>query len=167
MTTYYIDFQNGCDENDGRSPETPFKTQHPELLKPDDTVLFRRGTMFRGPLQNPSGYSEHPIHYGAYGDGEPPVFCGSQNLSDPAEWEHIGGSIWEYTGALSGETANLIYGDGTCGAMRWTKEELREQGDWFDSCFGYTKEDIALPENHCLLVWSAENPAAFYTAICS
>ena len=41
MTTYFIDFQNGCDENDGLRPETPFRTQHPELLKPDDTVLFR------------------------------------------------------------------------------------------------------------------------------
>lgn len=85
MTTYYIDFQNGCDENDGLRPETPFRTQHPELLQPDDTVLFRRGTMFRGPLQNPSGRWEHPIRYGAYGDGEPPVFCGSQSLSDPAQ----------------------------------------------------------------------------------
>ena len=47
MTTYYIDFQNGCDENDGLRPETPFRTQHPELLQPDDTVLFRRGTMLR------------------------------------------------------------------------------------------------------------------------
>ena len=55
MTTYFIDFQNGCDENDGLRPETPFRTQHPELLQPGDTVLFRRGSVFRGPLQNPSG----------------------------------------------------------------------------------------------------------------
>lgn len=61
MTTYYIDFQNGCDENDGLRPDTPFRTQHPALLKPDDTVLFR------GPLQNPSGRWEHLIRYGAYG----------------------------------------------------------------------------------------------------
>ena len=89
MTTYFIDFQNGCDENDGLRPETPFRTQHPELLQPDDTVLFRRGSVFRGPLQNPSGRWEHPIHYGAYGEGEPPVFCGSQSLSDPAQWENV------------------------------------------------------------------------------
>ena len=44
MTTYFIDFQNGCDENDGLRPETPFLTQHPKLLQPDDTVLFRRGS---------------------------------------------------------------------------------------------------------------------------
>ena len=146
MTTYYIDFQNGCDENDGLRPETPFRTQHPELLQPDDTVLFRRGTMFRGPLQNPSGRWEHPIRYGAYGDGEPPVFCGSQSLSDPAQWESIGGNVWKYTGALSGETANLIYGDGTCGAMRWTREELCEQGDWFDSCLGYSIQQLPLAD---------------------
>ncbi|MDD6245384.1 MAG: right-handed parallel beta-helix repeat-containing protein, partial [Firmicutes bacterium] len=165
MTTYFIDFQNGCDENDGLSPETPFRTQHPELLKPDDTVLFRRGSVFRGPLQNPSGRWEHPIHYGAYGEGEPPVFCGSQSLSDPAQWENVGGSIWRFTGILSGETANLIYGDGTCGALRWTREELCEQGDWFDSCLGYSIQHLPLAEDHTLLVYSQENPAAFYGSI--
>ena len=165
MTTYFIDFQNGCDENDGLRPETPFRTQHPELLKPDDTVLFRRGTMFRGPLQNPSGRWEHPIHYGAYGEGEPPVFCGSQSLSDPAQWESIGGNVWKYTGALSGETANLIYGDGTCGALRWSADALCEQGDWFDSCLGYSIQQLPLAEDHTLLVYSQENPAAFYGSI--
>ena len=165
MTTYFIDFQNGCDENDGLRPETPFRTQHPELLQPDDTVLFRRGSVFRGPLQNPSGRWEHPIHYGAYGEGEPPVFCGSQSLSDPAQWENVGGSIWRFTGMLSGETANLIYGDGTCGALRWTREELCEQGDWFDSCLGYSIQHLPLAEDHTLLVYSQENPAAFYGSI--
>lgn len=165
MTTYFIDFQNGCDENDGRSPETPFKTQHPELLKPDDMVLFRRGTMFRGPLQNPSGRWEHPIHYGAYGEGELPVFCGSQSLSDASLWKSVGKNIWQYTGILASEAANLIYGDGTCGALRWTREELCEQGDWFDSCLGYSIQQLPLAEDHTLLVYSQENPAAFYGSI--
>ena len=165
MTTYYIDFQNGCDENDGLRPETPFRTQHPELLKPDDTVLFRRGTMFRGPLQNPSGRWEHPIHYGAYGEGEPPVFCGSQSLSDASLWKSVGKNIWQYTGILASEAANLIYGDGTCGALRWTREELCEQGDWFDSCLGYSIQHLPLAEDHTLLVYSRENPAAFYGSI--
>ena len=165
MTTYFIDFQNGCDENDGLRPETPFRTQHPELLQPDDTVLFRRGSVFRGPLQNPSGRWEHPIHYGAYGEGEPPVFCGSQSLSDPAQWENVGGSIWQYTGILASEAANLIYGDGTCGALRWTREALCEQGDWFDSCLGYSIQHLPLAEDHTLLVYSQENPAAFYGSI--
>ena len=40
MTTYFIDFQNGCDENDGLRPETPFRTQHPELLKPTIIMTF-------------------------------------------------------------------------------------------------------------------------------
>lgn len=159
MTTYFIDFQNGCDENDGLRPETPFRTQHPELLKPDDTVLFRRGTMFRGPLQNPSGRWEHPIHYGAYGEGEPPVFCGSQSLSDASLWKSVGKNIWQYTGILASEAANLIYGDGTCGALRWTREELCEQGDWFDSCLGYSIQHLPLAEDHTLLVYSQENPA--------
>ena len=165
MTTYFIDFQNGCDENDGLRPETPFRTQHPELLQPDDTVLFRRGSVFRGPLQNPSGRWEHPIHYGAYGEGEPPVFCGSQSLSDASLWKSVGKNIWQYTGILASEAANLIYGDGTCGALRWTREELCEQGDWFDSRLGYSIQHLPLAEDHTLLVYSQENPAAFYGSI--
>lgn len=106
-----------------------------------------------------------PSITGAYGEGEPPVFCGSQSLSDPAQWENVGGSIWRFTGMLSGETANLIYGDGTCGALRWTREELCEQGDWFDSCLGYSIQHLPLAEDHTLLVYSQENPAAFYGSI--
>ena len=96
MTTYFIDFQNGCDENDGLRPETPFRTQHPELLQPDDTVLFRRGSVFRGPLQNPSGRWEHPIHYGAYGEGEPP--CSAAPKAFPTR--HNGKTSAEASGGL-------------------------------------------------------------------
>ena len=121
--------------------------------------------MFRGPLQNPSGRWEHPIRYGAYGDGEPPVFCGSQSLSDASLWKSVGKNIWQYTGILASEAANLIYGDGTCGALRWSADALCEQGDWFDSCLGYSIQHLPLAEDHTLLVYSQENPAAFYGSI--
>ena len=163
--TYYIDFQNGSDANDGLSADSPFRSQHPELLQPDDTVLFRRGTVFRGPLQNPSGRWEHPIHYGAYGEGDAPVFCGSQELSEPALWESLGGQLWQYTGKLNGETANLIFADDSCGTLRWTRDALQAQGDWFDSCLGYTIEGRSLENEHTLLMYSQENPAEYYGGI--
>ncbi len=122
-------------------PEMLFRTQHPELLQPDDTVLFRRGSVFRGPLQNPSGRSEHPIHYGAYGEGESPV------LRLPKPFRPGTTDVGQASGGLrmlSGETANRTHGDGTCGALRWTREELCEQGDWFDSCLGYSIQHLPL-----------------------
>ncbi|MGN0980950.1 MAG: right-handed parallel beta-helix repeat-containing protein [Candidatus Avoscillospira sp.] len=165
MATYYIDFQNGCDANDGHSPDSPLRTQHPELLQPGDTVLFHRGGFFRGKLENPSGVPGKPIVFGAYGEGEPPVFCGSQDLSDPALWKQNGEKVWQFTGFLQGEAGNLIFSDGTCGTLRWTEAELKEQGDWFDSCFGYTNREVPLPADHRLLVCSRCNPGWLYRSI--
>ena len=91
------------------------------------------------------------------------MFCGSQSLSDASLWRSAGKNVWQYTGVLSAETANLIYGDGTCGAMRWSADELCEQGDWFDSCLGHSIQKLPLTD-HMLLVYSQENPAEHYAA---
>ncbi|MBK8026391.1 MAG: right-handed parallel beta-helix repeat-containing protein [Chloroflexi bacterium] len=76
--TYYIDSQNGDDSHDGLSEETAWKshTLVSELpLNPGDTVAFKRGSAFSGPIQlTSSGTEEDPILFTAYGEGEPPRF---------------------------------------------------------------------------------------------
>ena len=42
---------------------------------------------------------------------------------------------------------------------------IRDRGDWFDSCLGYSIQQLPLAEDHTLLVYSQENPAAFYGSI--
>lgn len=95
-TVYYV-AARGSDENDGRSPETPWKTLEKVSaapLAPGDGVLFCRGDVFRGRV-----YTRPGVSYGAYGTGEKPRLYGWQeDLADPALWECADAAqhIWKY-----------------------------------------------------------------------
>ena len=84
-TTYYVS-ADGCDENDGLSPESAWKTLEKVSsapLLPGDGVRFKRGDLFRGFVVTAPG-----VTYAAYGTGEKPRFYGhDKSLADPALWE--------------------------------------------------------------------------------
>ena len=79
---YYVNSSSTSTITDG-SIENPWKTifqvnQISQLLKPGDTVFFRRGTLFNGTLTiGSSGTSENPIVLTGYGDGTKPLFTNS------------------------------------------------------------------------------------------
>ena len=78
---YYFS-NDGCDSNDGFSPETPLKNLEMVEKLPlerGDAVLFRRGDVFRGGVNcNKDG-----ITFSAWGNGDKPVICGSRrNYAD-------------------------------------------------------------------------------------
>ena len=79
-TTYYVDATNGNDFNNGLSPETAWKTiskVNSMNFKPGDTILFKRGEIWREQLIVPSSGTEgNPITFGAYGEGEKPIIHG-------------------------------------------------------------------------------------------
>lgn len=85
---FYIS-PNGNDANDGKSPETAWKTTENiagikgmKQIKPGDTVLFERGGEWRGVLNCLAG-----VTYSAYGEGPKPVFNASlKNYANPALW---------------------------------------------------------------------------------
>jgi len=108
---YYVSSINGDDSNDGRSPETPWKSTNKlwrilaggkvndPIAKPGDGVFFERGSEFY-----PSKYLIDSIQtlgvakgvtYGAYGEGEKPAFYGSFDFGggtgdwQKTEWENI------------------------------------------------------------------------------
>ena len=107
-TKYYIS-PNGNDSNDGKSPETAWKslskTGAPEL-KPGDGVLFERGAVFRGRFNAVSG-----ITYSAYGEGEKPRFYGSlKNYADPALWKATEyENVWQCTDMFSQDVGVMIF----------------------------------------------------------
>ena len=76
--TYYIDSQDGDDGNDGLSEDTPWKSHRmvsAVTFQPGDTIAFKRGSQFSGPIQiSESGTEEHPITITSYGEGERPRF---------------------------------------------------------------------------------------------
>lgn len=82
---YYVSAE-GCDDFDGKTPETAWKTlkrvSEAELAS-GDGVLFRRGDLFRGQLLAKRGVS-----YGAYGQGDKPrLYAWDWDLADPLLWE--------------------------------------------------------------------------------
>lgn len=99
-TVYYVS-NDGDDSNDGKSPETAWKTLEQvkdATLQKNDTVLFRRGDVFRGSI-----WAKEGVSYGAYGTGSKPVIQVSPyDGADPTKWKlYYSGSkgekIWKYT----------------------------------------------------------------------
>lgn len=160
MAIYYIDPMIGSNQNDGLSEEFPLKSNENLIPKPGDSVLYKRGSFIRGWLNNRSGEEGKPILYGAYGEGELPVFCGSLDLKDESLWTEESENIW-YTDALgTDEAGNFIFDNGECGILKWEKEDLCQQGDFYDDNFGCRNQGILVP--HRLYFYSKGNPAHFY-----
>lgn len=92
---YFFDSQMGSDENQGTSPETPFKTLGKLRylnLGPGDIVRLKRGCEFRDRLSfQGNGIENNPIRLTAYGHGSKPEILGSINLT---EWENYGGEVY-------------------------------------------------------------------------
>ena len=72
-TVYYVS-PNGNDDNDGKSPETAFRTvkslAFTKAVQPGDAVLFERGGVWR---LSESIRAREGVTYGAYGTGEKPA----------------------------------------------------------------------------------------------
>ncbi len=111
-TTYYVS-TDGDDQNDGKTPETAWKTANRvnrTWLFEGDAVLFKRGDIFRGFMIN----AMPGVTYGAYGTGEKPKFYGHiEDLADPSLWELYDEkhNIWKYTKRI-GDPGTLVFNDG-------------------------------------------------------
>lgn len=161
---YYIDPVGGRADADGRSPENARLTYTDLDLMPGDSVLFKRGSFIRSTLERRAGTPEAPITYGAFGEGENPVFCGSIDVSDSEKWVEIRPNIWKYTEHLPSEACNFIYDNGRIGAtLRWEESLLAEQGDWYDSRMGRHEQNADGDER--VLLYSEGNPGKVYEHI--
>ncbi len=102
-TKYYISSVNGNDANDGKSPETAWKTiarmvKEKPNMKMGDVVLFERGSMWRERFSTKTG-----ITYTAYGEGPKPILYGSpENGAGAENWTLMEGTtnIWVYKNDL-------------------------------------------------------------------
>ena len=79
--TYYVDSMDGNDANDGKTPQTAWRTlsrvNHMEL-KPGTRILFKAGSIFNGYLA-PVGNGEagRKIVFDRYGSGPAPIINGN------------------------------------------------------------------------------------------
>ena len=109
MAIWYIDPTQNDPQNDGHSADTPLASASMAALSPGDTILYRRGCIYREMFRTEAGTADAPITYGAYGDGDKPVFCGSLDASSPDDWEEIAENIWRYRYPTMGDVGNIIF----------------------------------------------------------
>ncbi len=153
MTTYYI-ANNGCDCQDGLTPETAWATiaKANETVTGGDTILFHRGDTFYGRVKPPKHTDPAtPTTYGAYGEGAKPVIS-QYKLPTPGAWEEVGDGIWKldlsdttkFTGNVTELDTNVgfikvngqIYGRNTFG------DEMQNPWEyWCDKPWLYVKSD--------------------------
>ncbi len=156
MAVYYVDFNEAVCEN-GYTPESPKNSLGFEQA--GDVVLFRRGGYYRTGFSAVKG-----VYYGAYGEGTDPVFSGSVNLCKPEYWKETEPHIWRCLYEIATEACSLVFDFGvSCGTLRWDKNELKENGDWYDSRFGEGEAGGTATQE--LLLYSPTNPALSYTDI--
>ena len=94
-TSYFVS-NNGDDNNDGKTPETAWKTikkvSETPLLE-GDGVFFKRGDTFRGNV-----FAQKGVTYAAYGQGEKPKLYGwNKNLAEEDLWQLVdsNNNIWK------------------------------------------------------------------------
>ncbi|MBR5307555.1 MAG: S-layer homology domain-containing protein [Clostridia bacterium] len=109
--TYYVS-ASGSDDNDGLSADKPFATAKKagSVAREGDAVLFNRGDMWREPWAAVANVS-----YGAYGEGEKPIFNGNilGDLADESRWTLLEGTtnIWAL-GDKVNDVGNVIINGG-------------------------------------------------------
>jgi len=81
VSIYYVNATDGDDAKDGKSEANAWKTiakVNNSSFNPGDSILFKRGEVWRTPLTVPSsGSSGNPITFGAYGTGAKPIINAS------------------------------------------------------------------------------------------
>ena len=157
--TFYV-AADGDDAADGLSPETAWKSLdrvNDAVLGFADSVLFRRGDVFRGHLEPQSGSPEHPVYYGAFGEGVKPVLEPSWDASSDSDWVKAGRRLWKCVKPSRDELGNVILNHGRKGCAR--KVDSPDQLGGRDLYFCWVREEGAL------YMVSRRNPARRFKSI--
>jgi len=155
---YYADSRNGDDSCDGMSADTAWRSLekvNAAPLKPGDSMLFRRGSFWRGQLDSKNGEPGNPVRYGAYGEGPKPLFLGSESRSAVGDWVGDGDGVWKTKNPVPQDVGILICDHGRrWGVKKWARDELsRELDYWHDE------------DSHHVFVKSHGNPAKMFRSI--
>ena len=141
--TYYVDATGGDDFNNGTAQDRAWKTLskvNSASLLAGDSVLFKRGEMWRGQLSlTRSGTALSSITFGAYGTGAKPLFNGSTVITG---WTAAGGNL--YTRATASEPDVVVF-NGVNGVREAGVSALDAANEWYW-------------ENNTLTIYSASVP---------
>ena len=168
MAVYYVDFLAGDDNNSGLAPDMAIRDYKMLTPLPGDTVLFKRGTEYREPFLITSGADGMPITYGSYGEGDLPIFFGSVDVSRTDDWIPTDReNVWRLARDIPTDVGNFIFNTDECTAtLRWEREALSGQGDFYDSRFSECNKNSGTPISpQEILMYSVGNPGEVYSHI--
>ena len=173
---YYLS-TTGCDQADGRTPATAWRTParlNAEKLAPGSFVLFERGGVYRGQVR-----TQPHVTYTAYGEGPKPCIYGSpENGADPAKWERTDNpNVWAYSIGHN-DVGTLVFDEGAAHAIKIVIRTDRKDGKKYNKFTGrpfnsYRDLDGDLHFWHDyykdgtgkVYLYSAENPAKRFKSI--
>lgn len=156
MATYYVD--SAASPGGDGSYSTPWDAlsdvENASLL-PGDTVLLKRGSMWRENMAiDNSGTAQDRITFGAYGTGDKPQIRGLQIKTG---WVNETGNLWYVTGIVwqghAYDSPQIVLMDETTGSRQSAKVDLTEEFEWFWDT-----------DNSRVYIYSPTDPATRYTS---
>jgi hypothetical protein len=169
--TYYISSSGGNDDNDGLSQDQAWKTIdriNDSSLLPGDSVLFKRGDIWREQLQITwSGTEKEPITFSAYGSGEKPKIYGSKRATT---WISVSGhaNIWQSTTPLdvprAGHPASIFFGEKN-GEVSWGRVQNYSSVNSCGADFALLQQEYDWCWDNFIYVFSPQNPATRYSFV--
>ncbi len=112
---YYIDAVEGNDANDGKTPQTAWKTLaklNSITINAGNKLLFRTGQKWQGQLEiKNSGTADNPIEIGSYGEGAKPVLSavGIVNIRDNNDNNEVEDNEWVPYNAVGGNGLGIQF----------------------------------------------------------
>ena len=136
---FYIS-NNGDDNNDGLSPETPWKTLQKLAdsysllgINYTDIILFERGSVWREGIPVIAN-----MRYSAYGEGEKPRFYRSVDGTGAENWEETDTeNVWKYKYPIESDIGNIVFNEGECWGIKLV----------LDTTTGWTQEGAGMVTN--------------------
>lgn len=109
-TTYYVSSSMGDDNNDGKTPETAWKSlekvnESRSDFKHGTNILLKRGDSWR---LRPALNIQSGTTLSTYGEGAKPKIICSVDASKPSDWEKTEiPNVYKYTGEVGGFERNI------------------------------------------------------------
>lgn len=159
-TKYYVS-NSGDDSNDGKSPESAWKTLDKvseARLSGGDGVFFRRGDTFRGKLITASG-----VVYSAYGDaslGKPKLYGSLRNYAESAFWDKTDKeNVYVSKEKFGKDVGNIVFD----GGKAWTFKKIMG-ADGFSGELTKDLEHFHNPTDEKVYLYSVSDPNTRFTS---
>lgn len=171
-TCYYVS-NSGNDSNDGKSPQTAWKSlsKASSVTGSASAVLFERGGLWRGTLNTKSN-----VTYSHYGDMSKslPIISGSkQNYADASLWKATSyPNVWECTlkfnnvGIIAFDHDGTLGNyDATVGTLLFNNQTQYTAADLNRDLQFFCDTDLDSSRDDTLYLYSVENPGARFSSI--